>query len=178
MFGYFDLFVFLGFLAVGVYLSVLVLLEYVKKKKTKVVKNIQVHKLEKLPPERVTRFNCLKCGEYSILERKVAARFPEAMGRFQAIRREKTGLCSNCFVNFIEFEKSSLNNSISTPVGFLRLVILEKYLNDEKINVADVLNLLLNYDKDLRKGFEIFNHDDFYGTYIDMLNSANKLIKE
>ena len=176
MFGLLDLFVFLGLLGFSACLTLIGLIDYLKRKNKKVVKIVQVKRLEKLPPEKVMKFNCLKCGAYTILERKAATRFPEAMTRFKVIRMEKTGLCDKCFVKFIDYEKFSLDNSVTKPVGILRLIVLENFLKDEKIYVENILEIFTEFDKDLKKGFEIFNHDDFYGTYIDMLNSAKLLL--
>ena len=158
MFGYFDLIVFLLFIASYIYTRPLI-----KKFRRKFRK--ASYKPLNLPTNGMIKiFNCTNCRlsvKFIIVKPRGVY---HAMGMFFLKQQAYHKLCSDCLSDFKSFEEKTFKNINPTGGAIIfKLIMLELFLADKRPSFSEVVELYSNYDLNFKNSLSLFSTKEFDG---------------
>ena len=159
MFGYFDLIVFLLFIASYIYTRPLI-----KKFRRKFRK--ASYKPLNLPTNgMIKRFNCMNCRlrvKFIIVKPRGVY---HAMGMSYLKQQAYHKLCSDCLSDFNSFEEKTFKNNNPTGGAIIfKLIMLELFLAEKMWpSFSEVVELYSNYDLNFKNSLSLFSTKEFDG---------------
>jgi len=179
MFGYFDLCLMIVF---AIYVAPATIKNaYRRSKILKMIPNkIPDRVINRLdnPVVPIKRYNCCKCKTAVTILLKPPTSFATSMGMGAKKRKIAQRLCDECNKRFEDYERNALQNDHLAPVGnpIIKLIVLEKFIEEKSLGIDKVLDEYDRYDKDLKSAVQVFYNKDFDGDIFEMLDAAKLLL--
>ena len=173
MFGYFDMAVFILFLAIYIY-NRPVVKKYLRKKR-----KAKIYPIEIPVNGVVKRFICLKCGSVVSFIISLPRGVYAFMGMWNKKQQLYHKLCIECLSDYKSFEEQAFKNT--NPAGgalLFKIIMLDLFLADKSLSFSEILELYNNYDIDLKNALILLHKNDFEGDLYSIREAAILSLKK